>query len=185
MTISVNTKRGCTISLPGIFFGLSHWVQHCINFSPFACIYWLCLPVSCRVVYSLPVWRMVKYSLSSSLLLVLLSSLSLCLFQPARQGEDYPSSGFPLEREWAAFELSLTEASSHSSKLLTRHEWLRHMGWAANRVMSETDKRKRSGAREGSGSEGGDKQDKGLCFGGGKLVHSNLWGAMGMKCEML
>lgn len=60
-----------------------------------------------------------------------------------------------------AFELSLTEASSHSQA--AHQAWgkggLRHMGLAAKREMSKIEKR--SGGREGSGKEPGDKQAEG------------------------
>lgn len=51
--------------------------------------------------------------LSGGWLILPLSTLSVC-FSRHGEGKDYPSSGFLLDREWAAFELSLTEASSHS-----------------------------------------------------------------------
>lgn len=90
------------------------------------------------------------YSLLSFFLLVLLSSLSVCFSQHG-EGKDYPSSGFPFDREWAAFELSLTEASSRSQARAAQT-----YGGAEKRVMSEIEK---SGGREGCESEAGDKQD--------------------------
>lgn len=45
---------------------------------------------------------------------LLTEASSLCAFQLAWSREDYPTGGFPLDSEWAAFELSLTGATSLS-----------------------------------------------------------------------
>lgn len=96
------------------------------------------------------------------LLLDLFSALSLC-FQSAwrRQGlslqwiSTWQRKSLLLNFHWLEPLLTL--------KLFKKHKGLRHMVWAEKREMSEIEKR--SGRREGSGREAGDKQDKGLCFG--------------------
>lgn len=92
---------------------LKQTILFSVNAKQGSCFVSVWVNMSCLAGFSLPVWWMANTTSLASLLLVLFL-LSLCLFQSAWRRQDYPSSGFPLDREWAAFELSLTEASSHS-----------------------------------------------------------------------
>lgn len=124
-------------------------VSNSVSLSPF-------VDFSCPRAALFFVFLSGKWLNTPSLLSALSVFFSSLPFSQHGEDKDYPSSVFPLDREWAAFELLLTVKPLLTYKLFMRHQWLRHMGWPANRVMSEIDKR-RSGGREGSGSEGRDK----------------------------
>lgn len=89
------------------------WVQ---TEYPFSCCILLSSALSCPLVYPLPVCSIANAPSLLSLSHSFVCPPLLCLSVSAgmEEGEDYPSSGFPLDREWAAFELSLTEASPRS-----------------------------------------------------------------------
>lgn len=166
--LSVNTKKGWKLSL---YSTLCQCVTQrtMLHPSQFVSFHWLCYLWAAYLFILFLSGRCLIFSLSSltSISPLLLSpSLSVCT-EKARiiPPVDFhlTESGLLLNFHWLKPLLT--------PKLFMRHKWLKHMGWAEKRVMSEIEKRERTGGRESWGREGEDKQDEGLCFVGSKQVH--------------
>lgn len=109
-------------------------------------VHWLRLPMSCLVVYSLPVWWKANAPSRLSLLSVLFSSF--CLFQPAwrRQGlslqwiSTWQRVGLLLNLHWLK--------PLPTPKLFTRHKWLRHIGGFSCKEADVRDREEKKNRRE-------------------------------------